>query len=102
MAAIDTSGRIFVAQFTREIRKRENFGANALSPGIKTWHEAVIAFRRSLCQSRKITASCTRSAANRTASGRLLRQFFPSALALRKFWVPDLGSCQAPSAERGL
>jgi hypothetical protein len=48
MAAIPTEGRVFVAQFTREIRKREAVGADALSPGTKTWPEALTAFRRSL------------------------------------------------------
>jgi hypothetical protein len=32
----------------REIRKRENFGADALSPGTRTWPEALVAFRHSL------------------------------------------------------
>jgi hypothetical protein len=46
--AIPTEGRVFVAQLIREIRKRENIGADALSPGTKTWHDALEAFRQSL------------------------------------------------------
>src|SRR5262245_32181260 len=46
--SIPTEGRIFVAQLIREIRRRENFGAGTLSPGTKTWREALIALTRSL------------------------------------------------------
>jgi len=48
MDAIPTESRIFVAQLIREIRKRENIGADALSPGTKTWREALIALTRCL------------------------------------------------------
>jgi hypothetical protein len=48
MHRIPTEGRVFVAQLIRDIRKREAVGADALSPGTKTWAEALVAFRHSL------------------------------------------------------
>ena len=45
---ISTEGRVFVAQLTRDLARREVAGAHALSPGAQEWTEAFKNFGQSL------------------------------------------------------
>lgn len=45
---VSTEGRIFAAQLTRELAKREREGAALLAPGSTSWHDAMHGFAKSL------------------------------------------------------
>jgi hypothetical protein len=51
LTAISTEGRIFVAQLTRDLAKREIAGANLLSPGATTWETAFRGFAENVSKS---------------------------------------------------
>lgn len=48
---ISTEGRVFVAQFTRDLAARQAAGAHLLSPGSKTWSEALRNFAHRVSRS---------------------------------------------------
>ena len=47
---VTTDGRIFVARMIRDIRKREQTGAEVLAPGTKTWRDALTTFSKNMQQ----------------------------------------------------
>jgi hypothetical protein len=42
--SVSTEGRVFVAQMTRDVRRREKIGAGLLSSGATNWHQALEGF----------------------------------------------------------
>jgi hypothetical protein len=47
---VSTEGRVFVAQLTCDLAKREAAGAALLHPGAKTWSEAFLAFAHQMAK----------------------------------------------------